>query len=208
MHMGYANLNPWTESKVNIKNPARGPLLIIEGEKDRTVALAIANAASRQPDRRRSLPGEALSVPPAHIRLLPRKWLRLGLPGPKSASSSGPLPVLLSERSQTPRSGSSEVVPDKPSGGSWHIYGHGRVGQSRLIQDTWAYPKRSGYRVVAGTWVTDGAGHSAAPAACRTGALCDSAWRRALVGGMFQRAVKLSGAARLAWFRARGCSLE
>ena len=32
--MGNANLNPWTQAKVNTKNPNRGPLLIIEGEKD------------------------------------------------------------------------------------------------------------------------------------------------------------------------------
>ncbi len=43
--MGTANLNPWTESKVNTKNPERGPLLIIDGEKDHTVPWAIANAA-------------------------------------------------------------------------------------------------------------------------------------------------------------------
>ena len=44
--MGNANLNPWTESKVDTKNPARGPLLIIDGEKDHTVPWAIANAPS------------------------------------------------------------------------------------------------------------------------------------------------------------------
>jgi len=43
--MGNANLNPWTESKVNTKNTDRGPLLIIDGEKDHTVPWAIANAA-------------------------------------------------------------------------------------------------------------------------------------------------------------------
>ena len=32
-----ANLNPWTEAKVDTKNPDRGPLLIISGEKDNTV---------------------------------------------------------------------------------------------------------------------------------------------------------------------------
>ncbi len=32
-----ANLNPWTEAKVNSKNPDRGPLLIMDGEKDNTV---------------------------------------------------------------------------------------------------------------------------------------------------------------------------
>src|SRR5713226_4501612 len=31
-----ANLNPWTEAKVDIENPERGPLLIISGEKDNT----------------------------------------------------------------------------------------------------------------------------------------------------------------------------
>src|SRR5918992_646521 len=45
VQMGSANLNPWTEAKVNTKNPDRGPLLIIEGEKDHTVPWAIANAA-------------------------------------------------------------------------------------------------------------------------------------------------------------------
>ena len=32
-----ANLNPWTEAKVDTKNPERGPLLITSGEKDHTV---------------------------------------------------------------------------------------------------------------------------------------------------------------------------
>lgn len=45
VQMGNANLNPWTESKVDTKNPDRGPLLIIDGEKDHTVPWAIANAA-------------------------------------------------------------------------------------------------------------------------------------------------------------------
>jgi non-heme chloroperoxidase len=46
--MGNANLNPWTESKVDTKNPDRGPLLIIDGEKDHTVPWAIANAAYKR----------------------------------------------------------------------------------------------------------------------------------------------------------------
>jgi non-heme chloroperoxidase len=52
--MGNANLNPWTESKVDTKNPDRGPLLIIDGEKDHTVPWAIANAAYK---RQRRNPG-------------------------------------------------------------------------------------------------------------------------------------------------------
>src|SRR3982074_272485 len=43
-----ANLNPWTEAKVNSKSPDRGPLLIISGEKDHTVPWAIANASYKQ----------------------------------------------------------------------------------------------------------------------------------------------------------------
>jgi pimeloyl-ACP methyl ester carboxylesterase len=43
-----ANLNPWTEAKVDTKNPARGPLLIISGEKDNTVPWAVANASYKQ----------------------------------------------------------------------------------------------------------------------------------------------------------------
>jgi pimeloyl-ACP methyl ester carboxylesterase len=40
-----ANLNPWTEAKVDTKNPERGPLLIIDGAKDNTVPWAIAEAS-------------------------------------------------------------------------------------------------------------------------------------------------------------------
>ncbi len=49
--MGNANLNPWTEAKVNTTNPDRGPLLIIDGEKDHTVPWAIANAAYKKQKR-------------------------------------------------------------------------------------------------------------------------------------------------------------
>ncbi len=54
VQMGNANLNPWTEAKVNRKNPDRGPLLIIDGEKDHTVPWAIAKAAYK---RQRRNPG-------------------------------------------------------------------------------------------------------------------------------------------------------
>jgi pimeloyl-ACP methyl ester carboxylesterase len=51
MQMANANLNPWTEAKVDTKNPDRGPLLIIEGEKDHTVPWAIANASYKRQKR-------------------------------------------------------------------------------------------------------------------------------------------------------------
>jgi non-heme chloroperoxidase len=46
-----ANLNPWTEAKVDTKNPERGPLLIVSGEKDNTVPWAIANASYKRQKR-------------------------------------------------------------------------------------------------------------------------------------------------------------
>jgi non-heme chloroperoxidase len=49
--MANANLNPRTEAKLDPKNPERGPLLIIEGEKDHTVAPAIAKATYKRQSR-------------------------------------------------------------------------------------------------------------------------------------------------------------
>jgi pimeloyl-ACP methyl ester carboxylesterase len=46
-----ANLNPWTEAKVDSKHPDRGPLLIISGEKDNTVPWAIANSSFKKQQR-------------------------------------------------------------------------------------------------------------------------------------------------------------
>jgi non-heme chloroperoxidase len=51
MQMANANLNPFTEAKVDPKNPERGPLLILGGEKDHTVPWAIANAAYKRQKR-------------------------------------------------------------------------------------------------------------------------------------------------------------
>ncbi len=46
-----ANLNPWTEVKVDSTNPERGPLLIISGEKDNTVPRSISNASYKRQKR-------------------------------------------------------------------------------------------------------------------------------------------------------------
>jgi pimeloyl-ACP methyl ester carboxylesterase len=51
MQMANANLNPFTEARVDTKNPDRGPLLIIDGEKDHTVPWAIANASFKRQSR-------------------------------------------------------------------------------------------------------------------------------------------------------------
>ena len=39
-----ANLNPWTEYQVDTKNPNRGPLLLVSGERDNTVPWAVVSA--------------------------------------------------------------------------------------------------------------------------------------------------------------------
>ena len=49
-----ANLNPWTEAKVRSKNPERGQLLIMSGEKDHVVPWAIANASYKKQKRNKS----------------------------------------------------------------------------------------------------------------------------------------------------------
>jgi len=54
-----ANLNPWTEAKVDTKNPDRGPLLVVYGEKDNTVPTAIAEASFKRQKRN---PGVTESV--------------------------------------------------------------------------------------------------------------------------------------------------
>ena len=57
-----ANLNPWTQVKVDTRNPDRGPLLIMDGELDHTVPWSIANASY---DRQKRNPGvtEIAKVP-------------------------------------------------------------------------------------------------------------------------------------------------
>jgi pimeloyl-ACP methyl ester carboxylesterase len=50
-----ANLNPWTEVKVDLENPDRGPLLLISGEKDNTVPHAITNASFNLQKRNRGV---------------------------------------------------------------------------------------------------------------------------------------------------------
>jgi pimeloyl-ACP methyl ester carboxylesterase len=50
-----ANVNPWTEAKVDSANPDRGPLLIISGEKDNIAPWAIANASYKNQKRNSSV---------------------------------------------------------------------------------------------------------------------------------------------------------
>jgi len=57
-----ANLNPWTEAKVDTRNPERGPMLIIAGELDHTVPWAISNASYKR-ERRNDGVTEIVKIP-------------------------------------------------------------------------------------------------------------------------------------------------
>jgi non-heme chloroperoxidase len=58
-----ANLNPWTEAKVDSTTADRGPLLIVSGEKDHTVPWAIANASYKKQKRNESAVTEIVEMP-------------------------------------------------------------------------------------------------------------------------------------------------
>jgi len=46
-----ANVNPWSEAKVDSLNPERGPMLIVSADSDQTVPFAMANAAYKKQKR-------------------------------------------------------------------------------------------------------------------------------------------------------------
>jgi non-heme chloroperoxidase len=69
-----ANLNPWTEAKVDTENPERGPLLIISGEKNHAVPWAIANAAYKRQKHNASVT-EIVKVPGrGHALIIDSGW--------------------------------------------------------------------------------------------------------------------------------------
>jgi non-heme chloroperoxidase len=72
-----ANLNPWTEAKVDSKNPDRGPLLIINGEKDNTVPWALANAAFKKQKRNKGVT-EIVEIPDrGHALTIDSGWRKV-----------------------------------------------------------------------------------------------------------------------------------
>jgi pimeloyl-ACP methyl ester carboxylesterase len=46
-----ANVNPWSDDRVDTRNPERGPLLFVAGAEDNTVPRAIVNASYRRQSR-------------------------------------------------------------------------------------------------------------------------------------------------------------
>jgi non-heme chloroperoxidase len=69
-----ANLNPWTEAKVDTRNADRGPLLIISGEKDNIVPWSIANASYKRQKRNENVT-EIVEIPNrGHALVIDNGW--------------------------------------------------------------------------------------------------------------------------------------
>ncbi|GGL93772.1 alpha/beta hydrolase [Streptomyces fumigatiscleroticus] len=58
-----ANLNPWTEVRADTLTAGRGPLLILSGEKDRTVPWAVAHASYKRQARNAYAVTEITEIP-------------------------------------------------------------------------------------------------------------------------------------------------
>jgi non-heme chloroperoxidase len=72
-----ANLNPWTQLKVDTKNGARGPLLIIAGEKDHVVPRSVALAAFKR-QKRNVWETEFVKIPDrGHALTIDAGWRRV-----------------------------------------------------------------------------------------------------------------------------------
>jgi non-heme chloroperoxidase len=69
-----ANLNPWTEAKVDSKNPARGPLLVVSAEKDNTVPPAIANASYDKQKRNEGVTETVQVAGRGHALVIDNGW--------------------------------------------------------------------------------------------------------------------------------------
>src|SRR3954464_4191284 len=69
-----ANVNPWTEAKVDTEGADRGPLLILSGEKDHTVPWALSHAAYKKQERNKAVI-EIIEMPDrGHARVIDSGW--------------------------------------------------------------------------------------------------------------------------------------
>jgi pimeloyl-ACP methyl ester carboxylesterase len=69
-----ANLNPFSETRVDFKAANRGPLLVISGEKDHTVPHAIAHAAYKKQLKNQALT-EFVELPDrGHALVIDHGW--------------------------------------------------------------------------------------------------------------------------------------
>src|SRR3954449_308331 len=123
--MGNANVNPRTEAKADTRNPDRGPLLIIEGEKDHTAPWAIANAAYNRQRRNPAVTEFVVMPNRGHALTIDHGWREVAqtaLSFVERFAPSGqpaPTPSLPKARDASMESGSSGPVerPGPVSGG-------------------------------------------------------------------------------------------
>ena len=69
-----ANLNPWTEAKVDTGNPDRGPMLLIAGEKDHTAPPAITRASYKHQQRNPGVTEMAEMPGRGHALIIDSRW--------------------------------------------------------------------------------------------------------------------------------------
>lgn len=70
-----ANLFPWTVAKADKRNPERGPMLVITGEKDHIVPFALANAAFKQQQKNQHAVTELVEIPGVgHSLVIDSHW--------------------------------------------------------------------------------------------------------------------------------------
>jgi pimeloyl-ACP methyl ester carboxylesterase len=69
-----ANLNPWTQAKVDSENPDRGPLLLITGADDNTVPPAITNASYKKQQRNEGVTEIATIPDRGHALTIDSGW--------------------------------------------------------------------------------------------------------------------------------------
>jgi len=74
MQMANANVNPFTEAKLDPANPERGPLLIIDGEVDHTVPPAIAKASHKRQSRNEAVTEIAIIPSRGHSLTIDSGW--------------------------------------------------------------------------------------------------------------------------------------
>jgi len=67
------NLNPWSDAKVNWKNPGRGPLLLISGGEDDTIPQDIVEASYHMQQRNENVT-EIVQMPRGHSLIIDDGW--------------------------------------------------------------------------------------------------------------------------------------
>lgn len=72
-----ANLNPWTEVKVDTENPYRGPLLVISGERDHTVPMAVSQATFKLQEKNTGVTEFAEMPNRGHSLTIDAGWLEV-----------------------------------------------------------------------------------------------------------------------------------